>query len=205
MGDHCDDRPASKTARLIDRYGLDGLGDELEARWTGSGRERLSLRDCAALFNKRLLEAAMLDAGMDTFQTDVDTTYERLTDEGVTTGIRTDTRNRLERNGLDVAEIERAFVTYQAIRSYLTEYRDAEYERRSDDEKVRNDLESIQRLLTRTLSVTEERIETLRSTGRIDVASFEVLLDARVLCQGCSRQYSVTDFLEQRGCDCQRT
>jgi len=204
MGDDERDRPASKVARLIDRYDLDGLGAELEARWTGDGGERLSLRDCATLFNKRLLERILLESGLDTLQTNVDTTYERLTDDDVTTGVRTATRNRLERNGVDVESLDDQFVSYQAIRSYLTEYRGAEYETLSDDEKREKDRESIQRLLTRTLSVTEDRIETLRETGRIDVEEFEVLLDAQVLCQECGSQYAVTEFLDRKGCSCQR-
>lgn len=202
MGD--DDRPASKVARLIEQYGLDGLGDELERRWTGDGVERLSLRDCAALFNERLLETALLEAGAGTLDADIGATYRRLTDDDVTTGVRTDTRRRLERDGVDVDSLERDFVTYQAIRSYLTEYRDAEYERLGDAEKVRKDIESIQRLMTRTRSVTEDRIETLRETDRIDVEGFEVLLDVQVLCEECGSQYAVTELLEEKGCRCQQ-
>lgn len=203
MGDA--DRPDSKVARLIDRYGLEGLGDELEARWTADGGARLSLRDCATLFNKRILEAALLDAGLNALRRDVETTYEQLTSEDVTAGVRTETRNRLAREGVDVETLERDFVTYQAIRSYLTEYRDATYEGPSDDEKVQSDVESIQRLLARALSVTEDRIEGLRRTGRLDIDSFEVLLDAQVVCQDCGSQYGVTELLEARGCDCQRS
>jgi hypothetical protein len=191
-------------ARLLDEYDLDGLGDELEARWTEDGAERMSLRDLAEFFNERLLEQALIDAGMHALESDVSATYRNLTDDDVSTGVRTDTRNRLEQNGIDVDALESDFVSYQAIRSYLTEYRDAEYRRLSDEEKVEKDLQSIQRLMTRTLSVTEERIEKLRETGRVDAAEFEVLLDVQVLCQNCDQQYAIAQFLEQRGCDCQR-
>jgi hypothetical protein len=196
------DRPSSKVARLIEQYGLDGVGDELERRWTGDGVDRMSLRDCATLFNERLLEAALLEAGVNTLETDIETTYRRLTDDDISTGVRTDTRRRLERTGVDVDALDGEFVTYQAIRSYLTEYRDAEYERLSDAEKVRKDIESIQRLVSRTRSVTEDRIETLDGTGRIDGDAVDVLVDVQVLCRHCGRQYPVTEFLEQRGCDC---
>ncbi|WP_284006999.1 rod-determining factor RdfA [Haloarcula pelagica] len=204
MADTPDDRPASKVARLIDEYGLEGLGADLEARWTGEGVERMSLRDLAEFFNKRLLEQALLDAGLSALESDVRTTYENLTGDDVSTGVRTDARTRLERNGIDVDDLERDFVTYQAIRSYLKEWRGAEYEGLSDQEKIEKDLESIQRLMTRTLSVTEERIEKLRDTDRIDIDEFEVFLDAQVLCQQCGTQYSVAEFLEQGGCPCQQ-
>jgi hypothetical protein len=204
MADTPDDRPSSKVARLIEEYGLEGLGADLEARWTGDGVERMSLRDLAEFFNKRLLEQALLEAGMSSLESDVRTTYENLTADDVSTGVRTDTRNRLERNGIDVDGLENDFVTYQAIRSYLKEWRGAEYQGLSDAEKIEKDLESIQRLMTRTLSVTEERIEKLRDTGRIDIDSFEVFLDAQVLCQECGSQYAVAEFFEQGGCTCQQ-
>ncbi|MFD1599760.1 rod-determining factor RdfA [Halobellus rarus] len=204
MPDTTDNRPSSKVARLIAEYDLDGLGDELEARWTGDGVERTSLRDLADYFNERLLEQTLIDAGMNALESDVSTMYQNLTDDEVSTGVRTDTRSRLEQNQIDVDALESDFVSYQAIRSYLTEYRDAEYRRLSDEEKVEKDLQSIQRLMTRTLSVTEERIEKLRETERIDVDAFEVLLDVQVLCQECGEQYSVSEFLENRGCACQK-
>ena len=204
MPDTTDSRPSSKVARLISEYDLDGLGDELEVRWTGDGVERTSLRDLADYFNERLLERALIDAGMAALDSDVDTVYRNLTDDEVSTGVRTDARNRLESNGIDVDGLESDFVSYQAIRSYLTEYRDAEYRRLSDEEKIEKDLQSIQRLMTRTLSVTEERIEKLTQTGRIDADDFEVLLDLQVLCGSCGTQYSIAEFLDERGCDCQR-
>ena len=204
MADTTDNRPSSKVARLISEYGLDGLGEELEVQWTGDGVERTSLRDLADHFNERLLERALIDAGMAALDSDVSTMYRNLTDDEVSTGVRTDARNRLESNGIDVDGLESDFVSYQAIRSYLTEYRDAEYHRLSDEEKVEKDLQSIQRLMTRTLSVTEERIEKLTQTDRIDADGFEVLLDVQVLCGSCGEQYSISEFLDERGCDCQR-
>ncbi len=42
MANTTDGRPSSKVARLIDEYELDGLGAEMEARWTGDGEERMS-------------------------------------------------------------------------------------------------------------------------------------------------------------------
>ena len=146
----------------------------------------------------------MRDAGQNALQRDVAVTYEQLTGEDVTAGVRTETRNRLEQVGVDAATLEADFVSYQAIRSYLTEYRDATYERPTDAEKIESDIESIQRLLARTLSVTEDRVERLRDTGRLDIEEFEVLLGAQVLCQDCGNQYTVTELLESGGCDCQR-
>ncbi|MFC5367139.1 rod-determining factor RdfA [Salinirubrum litoreum] len=200
-----DDRPRSKVARLIEEYGLDGLGAELEARWTDDGDDRLSLRDLADYFNRRLLDAALRDTGRATLDTDVASAYRTLTDDDVGRGVRTDTRTALAEEGVDVDALERDFVTYQAIRTYLTEWRDAAYEHPSDETKRANDRESIQRLLTRTLSVTEDRLAKLRDTDRIAAEEFEVFVDAQVLCQQCGTQYAVAEFIDNRGCDCLQT
>lgn len=202
MGDTAEDLPSSKVARLLEEYDLGGLGAELEARWTGDGIDRMSLRDLAEFFNKRLLERSLLDAGMSTLEGNLDSTYEHLTGDDVSTGVRTETRSRLERNGIDVDALESDFVTYQAIRSYLKEWRGAEYERVSDAEKLEKDLETIQRLLTRTHSVAEHRIELLRNTDRLSLQRFEVLLDMRAFCQECGSQYSLSELFDRGGCDC---
>ncbi|MFW5955772.1 MAG: rod-determining factor RdfA [Halorhabdus sp.] len=202
MAEESRNRPSSKVARLIEEYDLEGLGEQLEARWTAEDDRRLSLRDLAALFNKRLLEARLLAAGMSTLEQDVDGIYHDLTDDDVSSGVRTDTRNRLEREGVDLEQLESDFVTYQAIRTYLKEWRGAEYDHLTDTEKIEKDVEVIQRLQTRTESIAETRIENLRKTGRIDVEDFEVFATVQVLCQDCGRQYEVTEFLTQGGCGC---
>jgi hypothetical protein len=202
MRDAAEDRPSSKVARLIEEYDLDGLGADLEARWTGDGIDRMSLRDLAEFFNKRLLEQVLMDVGMSTLESDLDATYEHLTGEDASTGVRTEARSRLERNGIDTEALESDFVTYQAIRSYLKEWRSAEYEQVSDAEKLEKDLETIQRLLTRTHSVAEHRVELLRDTDRLALERFEMLLDAQVLCQECGTQYSLPELFDQSGCDC---
>jgi hypothetical protein len=197
-----DDRPRNKVARLIEKYELTGLGAELEARWTGDGVERTSLRDLADQFNQRLLAAALEEAGRTPLDDEVASLYENLTGDDVSQGVKTDTRTTLATDGVDVDEVEREFVTYQAIRSYLKDWRDAEYRKPSDEEKLDSDRETIQRLLTRTQTVTEDRLEQLRETERIAAAEFEVFVDAQVLCQRCGTQHTVVEFIDNGGCDC---
>lgn len=202
MPDTTDNRPSSKVARLISEYDLDGLGDELEVRWTGDGVERTSLRDLADYFNEQLLERALIDAGMSALDSDVSSTYRNLTDEDVSTGVRTDARARLENNGIDIDNLESDFVSYQAIRSYLTEYRDAEYEEPSAAERVESVLETVQRLRSRLRSITEGSLTRLRSTDRLTLGTFRLFVDVDVLCEDCDAQYGVAELLERGGCDC---
>jgi hypothetical protein len=197
-----EDRPASKVARLIDEYRLEGVGATLETRWTGDGVDRMSLRDLADYFNKQILEERLLQAGMPTLESELETTYTALTSDDISVGVQTETRSRLTQNDIDIETLQSDFVTYQAIRSYLQDYRDATYEGPSDEEKIAADKENIQRLLSRTHSVTEDRIETLRDTDRLAIDEFEVFVDVQVLCKDCGTQHTVGDLLEHGGCNC---
>lgn len=200
-----DRKPSNKVAKLIEQYALTGLGSELKAYWTGEGVERMSLRDLAAYFNKKLLETRMDEAGMSIVDNDVDTVYRNLTSESVSAGVRTDTENRLSENGIDPEQLDREFVSYQTLRTYLREYQNAEYDEISDEEKIEKDMRVIDRLMTRSQSVATDRIEKLISTGRISSSEFEVFIDMNVLCEDCGTQYSVDDYLQRGGCDCQES
>ena len=198
-----DARPSSKVARLIDEYELGpGFGERLERRWTADA-DRMSLRDLADLFNRRVLDAAMTRADMSMVDGEVDNFYRLLTGDDVSSGMRTEARSRLDREGVDVDQLERDFVTYQAIRTYLREFRGAEYEQTSDAERVDAVTDTIQRLRTRLRSVTTRSLEQLRDTERIALGGFRLFVDVEVLCEDCGAQYRVDDLLARGGCDCE--
>jgi hypothetical protein len=203
MTDDTGSRPSSKVARLVDEYDLgESFGDDLERRWTAEGDERESLRDLAARFNRRLLANALSAAGASTVSGEVENLYRLLTADDVSSGMRTEARARLDRDGVDVDALERDFVTYQAIRSYLTDYRDAEYEEPSADETVQSVAETVQRLRSRLRSITDGSLDRLRSTDRLTLGTFRLFVDIDVLCEDCGAQYGVVELLERGGCDC---
>lgn len=198
------ERPSNKVARLLTEYELDeSVGDQLEDLWTANDSRRKSLRDLADFFNQQLLESEMTKAGMSTVSGEVANLYRLLTDEDVSSGMRTEAQNRLERNDVDTDQLEHDFVTYQAIRSYLTEYRDAQYDQPSGSEQVDNVRTSIQRLRSRLRSITEGGLDRLRSTDRITLGEFRLFVDVDVLCEECGAQYSVVELLNRGGCDCE--
>ncbi|MFC6837995.1 rod-determining factor RdfA [Halomarina ordinaria] len=202
--DAAETRPSSKVARLIEEYDLGAaFGDRLERSWTAEGDERLSLRALADLFNERLLESAMRRAGLSTVDGEVDNFYRLLTADDVSSGMRTEARARLERDGVDVEQLERDFVTYQAIRSYLKEYRNAEYQGTSDEARVEGVADTIRRLTARLQSVTEGSLDQLRRTGRLTLGDFRLFVGVDVLCEDCGARYGVLDLLERGGCDCE--
>lgn len=194
--------PRYKIPRVAEKYGLADIEDELVRLRTGE--DPLSLRNLARYFNERLLEVAMREAGIDALEGEVENVYRLLTSDETSTGVRTETKKKLERDGINVAELQSDFVSYQAVRTYLREKRDATYERQSDDDRVEQVNRSIARLRSRTTAVTEEKLSQLERTGRIDLGEFRVLLDLRIFCEDCGAQYEVGDLLEEGGCDCER-
>lgn len=192
----------SKVARLVDEYGLDGLEGELEARWTGEVEPRLSLRDLADRFNLELLRTALLKAGLNPMDQDVDGYYEALTSPDVSEGQRAQVRNELARAGVDVASLEADFVSHQSMHTYLTEVRGAEAPTAAAADAVENDVETLQRLLSRTTAVTEGTLERHSDAGRIALGEFDVLLDLRVLCNDCGTDRDALTLLREGGCDC---
>jgi len=201
MGDDSRGRP-SKVVRLIEEYDLEGVGEELEHLWTADDPdERRSLRDLADYFNRRLLEVALSERNVQTVDGEGENIYRLLTDDDVSADDRIRMERRLERDGVDVDGIRSAFASYQAIRTYLTEHREVEYESQRTD-RVESVDRSVQRLRSRTATVTEDKLTQLDAGDEITLGDAQVTVDVRVYCPDCDRQFEVGALLERGGCDC---
>lgn len=190
----------SKVARLLEEYDLEGFGAELERRWTAD-EDRWSLRDLATAFNRRLLERALDDAGVQPLDGEVANRYRLLTDEDVSAADRTRVRRRLERDGVDVEALEDDFVTYQAIRTYLRTHRGAEYEPDETD-PLEREATNARRLRGRVVSVLDGKLEQLREADELTLGEFRTIADVQVVCEDCNSQFDVLELLERGGCDC---
>jgi len=192
--------PTSKVGRLIEKYGLGNAGAELELRWTRQ-EDRWSLRDLADWFNRQVLEQAMADAGIQTVDGEVQNNYRLLTDDGVSEGDRIQLQRRLEQNGFDVEDVLDDFVTYQAIRTYLKDVRDATYDAgtKTTPDTIQQRLD---RLVGRTASVAEGQLEQLRQNDELTLDDFRILVTLQVYCEGCNSQYEIGELIEQGRCDC---
>lgn len=198
------DGPRTKVEQLLARYDLgESFGDRLEAAWLGEGVERRSLRDLADVFNRELLAVAMKEAGMSVLDGEVENIYRLLTDDEVSSGMRTDARRHLDRNGVDVASLERDFVSYQAVRTYLKDVREAEYDDSADEDRVEKVAESIRRLRARTISIAEDNLDQLQNADDLTLGENRVFVDVTVLCEECGSQFSYDELLERGGCDCE--
>jgi len=191
----------SKIERVVDQYDLEGMGERLEELWIGEG-ESHSLRELATLFNVRVLEAALTDASVDTLEGEPANTYELLTGDDVSEGVRTRTRRKLERDGVDVDRLERDFVSHQAVYTYLTKHRGVEHDDGDEDDAVDSVSTTLRRLNNRTTAVVESNLERLRAADDITLGEFGVTADVRVTCEDCGTYTTVEELLADGGCDC---
>ncbi|EMA18293.1 MULTISPECIES: rod-determining factor RdfA [Haloarcula] len=193
----------SKVAQLIETYGLTSMGTELEHAWLGKNGERQSLRDLADRFNQALLVAAIRDSSMDVIDGEPANFYRLLTDDDVSAGKRIEARNRLERAGIDVDTLESQFVTYQAIRYYLTEVRDVSYEPESETEQVEQERGTIDRLRSRVETIVRDTVDRLNTADKLTVGEYRVFVSIDIRCQDCGTRYGISDLLDRGGCDCE--
>lgn len=192
---------AGKVGQTIARYELEGVPEELAARWTGESGERESLRSLAHYFNRRVLGVALRDAGVDTVD-DVDRTYRVLIGDVGSAGDRTTLRNRLEREEVPVDQVKSDFVSHQTIHTFLTEHLDVAYDT-DGVPQLEKDVERLNRLESRLAAVTSDVVDRSRRTDRISVGDAEVFVETRVLCADCGGSYTAQTLLERGGCDCE--
>ena len=193
--------PQPKVARVIEKYDLGPIGADLERKWTRS-EDRFSLRALADLFNQRLVETALEDAAIDSVTDDPAHVYALLNGAEGSSGQQTQVRRRLERAGVDVKALTDDFVTYQAIRSYLKNHRDASPPSKTDRDVRRTERRTIEQLRDRTAAVTESKLDRLERNDQIRLGTASVLVDVRVFCEDCGRQYDVDELLESGSCAC---
>lgn len=190
-------RGKSKVERVIDEYGLSGLGEELEELWTRE-EDRYSLRALAGHFNEQVLRAAMEDAGMRPLEGEVDNTYRLLTDSDVSSGAQRQAERTLEREGIDVDELQRDFVSHQAIHTYLREHRGASQDSEQTPEERREKAkDTIERLRSRTEAVTANTLEGLARSDQLPVEEFDVIADVRVVDTKTGEAYDVDELLRE--------
>jgi len=191
----------NKVVHLIEAYELQDIGLELEQSWTAE-EDRRSLRDLAKYFNQQLLERTLEEASLQYLDGEVENTYRLLTDDEVNSAESTRVQRRLERDGIDVDELKKDFVTYQAIRSYLKDHRGAEYTPTEAD-PLEREVTNVQKLRGRMVSVTEGKLEQLQASGELTLGEFRTLADIRVVCEDCNTQFDVLDLLDRGGCSCE--
>lgn len=189
-------RPSSKVARIIETYDLDELGRELEERWLAEDDDGMSLRELADYVNRHALEAAVRESQLSVLDADVETLYEQLTGDDVSSGVRTNVRRRLARNDVDVETVTDDFVTHQSVHTYLRDHREVERPETSPEERRAGASERLQKLQDRTAAVSRTTLESLQREGTVPDGDFDVLVDVQVVFPESGEQYSIFDLLD---------
>ena len=189
--------PSSKVARVIEAYGLDGIGDDLEQRWLATDEQGMSLRELADYLNRQVLEAAIRDSEMSLLDADVGTLYEQLTGDEVSSADRTRVERRLDRDGVDVAAVTGDFVTHQSMHTYLRSYRDVSQPEVSPEERRAAALERVQKLQNRSAAVTEDAVGSLQRHELVPEGEIDVLVDVQVVYTESGEQYDVFELLRE--------
>lgn len=202
MPNEIDVKTRYKVGRILSEHDLLDLHEALPELWAGEGDESASLRALAERINIALVRQAMEEAGMDPLEGEAENAYRLLTDDDVSVGVRTQQRNRLERAGVDVEELETEFVTHQAVYTYLTKALGVTKDETDDTDPVEKHEQRIQRLRSRTAAVMENSLSELQSDETISLGSFDTTVDLRVYCQDCENQYELSSLLQGGGCEC---
>jgi hypothetical protein len=197
-----DQTSSCKIDRVATAYDLSKEAERLAELWTRDDN-RYSLRDLAVHFNHQLLRGAIERAGLNSLDGEVENTYRLLTDEEVSQGMRTQARNRLQKQGIDVDQLQSDFVSYGTVRRHLKDCLGAERESTgTDDDPSETGGQRIAALQNRTVAVTENMLSQLASAGELAAGDIDVFVDITVSCAECGVHASVREYIEGNGCDC---
>jgi hypothetical protein len=142
----------------------------------------------------------MNEVDIGTHSYDIERVHRLLTDDKVSTGARTRIRGRLKQDGIDVEQLESDFVSHLAVRTYLQHHDATRAE--SDINQVMKEAQRIQRLRSRTTTVTESKLKQLRATDRILIGDFRILTEIQAFCEECETGYDIDELLSQGSCTC---
>ncbi|MFB6078401.1 MAG: rod-determining factor RdfA [Halarchaeum sp.] len=191
-----------KVGRVAEKYGLEDVGAELAARWRGDDGEPSSLRELQHYFNRRVLAAELRSANVEILDGELENTYRLLTDDDVSAGMQTQAAGRLERDGVDVEQVERDFVSHQSIHSHLRECMGAEKNPEPAD-RVASTQNTVGSLEARTEKIAANNLDRLAG-DEVDIDGFDVIVTTHVTCDACGRRHEFGDLLDEGGCECQR-
>jgi len=193
-----------KVGRVIRIYGLDELENELDRRWTGEDGESASLRELQRFVNRNVLDAALVDAGVQPIEGEVENLRRVLNSPEVAENRRVEAQRRLENDGVDVDRLLDDFVSHQTIHNHLRTCRGVSApDERTDDERLSGARSTIFGLQNRTEVVTEQTLSQLAGVGLVSPDSFDIVVDLQVICEECGRSHDIEAVLSNGGCSCQ--
>lgn len=194
----------NKVERVIERWNLPDLGDELERRWLGHGRDDHSLRELTEYFNKKILTEALTESGTVPLEGEIENFYELLTSEDVTKSDTLQAEQRLTQMGVDPDELSEDFISHQTMYRYLKNARNVQKQREQQpiEDVIETSRRTSIRLTNRLKSVVQKNLETLNRRNGFHIGDFDVYVDIQIVCSDCGTSRNLEQILEQSGCEC---
>lgn len=187
-----------KIGRHIKNYSLHSVNQTFEDQWQGTNEERASTRELTKKFNQLLLQKAMEDMGVNYLDGEIENIHRLLTADSVSNGTKLKAKKRLERDGIDVDQLEADFVSHQTVYRHITNCLGIEHSKSESDPKSVCE-NKVRALIARTENVIGDSIRRLDS---LDKRRYNVLVSINVACSNCGTVYAVDEMIEEGGCDC---
>ncbi|RQG99240.1 rod-determining factor RdfA [Natrarchaeobius oligotrophus] len=209
--DRSDSEPVSeccKVGRTSLSFDVPDAAREIASR----RRDGESYRDLAEYFNVRLVERALERADVDSGRSvhaalvagDVAAEVYRILRSGGGSDIRrAELRARLADAGVDVEQLESAFVSHVTIRSHLTEC--ADVDARESPPSFEQTVNTTQWARTRASNVIQSTLDRAVEYDQLRTGPLEAELFVRVTCDECGESYYLAELLDSRTCSCQDT
>lgn len=195
--------PCCKVGAVADRHDLTALDDEL--RRFRNDRDA-SLRELAAYVDEQILASALREADIE-IAADPGTVRSVVRDVpadelSVDVAVRERIATALDRSEIDVASLERQFVSHETVRRHLNDHLDVDTARSPSAASIEDTREMIAAIVERDASIIEQSLDALRRADRIDSGPLEASLTVRVTCPDCGETYAVDELLDEAGCAC---
>lgn len=189
----------NKIERVIEKYDLAGLGDELVDRWTRRKEDRDSTRELEKRFNLAVLDAALQREGIVQDRSVTERQLDRYCDDRGT--VSSDLRER----GVDIDRVAEDFVTYQTVHNYLCLVRGVEYV--PNPPSVWQRLATIQKMEAKSDQVMAATLEAIIDSDISEERSPTVDIDVGVVCGICGTRTDIVYFIKKgcTGCGCNPT
>lgn len=191
--------PKKKIIRVSERYGLDEIGEKMAEMWTNPNQdERKTLTELRDYFNRNVLEKAMKKNGMEPVPGEIEYAYEYLFDDDTPHSDKMDVKNRLESNGVDVAQVVDDFINSpQTIHNFLRDVHQAELERSKDDrspkQKARDHLKSLNR---RYEAIVSDMVDDMVNKDDLEDADYDITLEWYITNTETGEEKLISDILE---------
>lgn len=199
--------PCCKVQRTAVTFDVSDALDELAA----ARQEGASFRTLATQFNTRVVEQVLGEIDVEgrsihaalTGEDIASEVYEVLRTDRDSDIRRAELRARLSDAGVDVENLESAFVSHVTIRSHLQECVGVEPERSTPPfEQTVNTARSAQ---TRASNVVQSTIDRAVRHDQLQTGDLDVEILIRVTCQDCGDTFYLSELLEQQHCSCGST